>query len=254
MRMVQDRIQSMRDLLGDAQATVRLQDGDLSLPCGALLDALERCLQDCTGDLDDFNADEAEMETLPPPPETVYVSTRNTDPDYRAAREEFNQMRVAELRDNMQKPDGPIVSLLGAHRDTLDESDRALQAWAGECNEQYLGKSAGVYAVHLPGNDIEPLDPVLQLHWTLLRFCHGVKAASAVWDAVIEREAMLQATLDRFPAGLRDLVLSGAFLSESGMIPDPMVLGQVGEDAGDGPTLVVYALANHFVMILLQSD
>lgn len=248
MQGVRDQIQSLRDLLGDAQATVRTQKDELVLPCGALLDALEQCLPDCA--LDDFDADEAEAA---PPPETTYVSPRNADPAYRAARDEFNRIRAAELAADAQKTaDGPVIALPVAHRDDMSEESRAAHAWAGECAERYLGKDTGVYVVTLP----DAGDPVLRLHLTLMRFCPGVEATSAVWDAIVEREAALQATFDRFPEDLRSLVQSGAFLLDDGTIPDPEVLGRVVDDeTGEetGALAVAYRLADRLVMILLQS-
>lgn len=265
---VQKQTELLRDILGNVQVPVALQDCEIAgntvtISSDKLFSALMPFLSRILDAQDDLNFDEEDPDDYYRTPlEVTHTSDRNDDPAYRAARDSFNRFRAEE------RPapawDGHVAALPVVHRDEMDPDTRALHEAVGETNEQYLGKQGGVYVVTLPPDDSGELThvreenpfqhAVMQLLLTLTSFCPGALASEETWETIAEMGTVLQATFEAFPDDLRRMVAAGAFLI-SGAPAVPTVMGQPVDDETGGEMdalLLQFSLPDQLVMVVLR--
>lgn len=242
---------SLKEMLEDETTTVRTVDGgEVEVAFDALLDALENRLEGIFEMADGFDADADEVV---PPPDVARVSRRNTDPDYREARDRFNQLQAAERAADV-RADGPVVPLPVQHRDEMSESERARAAVVGEINERYLGKDAGMYVVRMPfEDDGEGLATLL--HFTLMHYSPGVILSETVSKDLKGIEHILQVVFDCLSEPMQHMVRDNVFVADNGLVPDPIVIGQMTTEDGEelNAWMVMFQLPERMVMIILQS-
>ncbi|MGC9217751.1 hypothetical protein [Acidithiobacillus sp.] len=259
-------LETLRDLLFEQpvvlvdRAHCEIGEESVAINANALFEILEDRIHYFGPTADTQGVD---FDNPDPPPAVAYTSPRNADPAYRAAREEFARRRAEESLSGSAPTDGPVVTLPIAHRSELSEAGQVAAALGGEIFEQYAGKNAGIYVVHMPCVEAD-LDAsvvkLMLLQLTILIMSPVSMGDEEDWQAVARRSVPWQAAwqLDGaqdaireaypdFPDALKKLVEDGAFVVD-GAIPQPDVLGETDEDA----LLLAYRMPDRVVMLLVN--
>ncbi|WP_191088476.1 hypothetical protein, partial [Acidithiobacillus caldus] len=215
---------SLRGMLEDETTTVLTVDGgEVEVAFDALLDALENRLAGIFEMADDFDADADEAV---PPPDVAYVSRRNTDPEYRKAREALRREQAEASAQTVDKSK-PVVSFPIPHLDTLSLEERVPQVAINMANELYLGKKITFYPIYVPFGEDEP--EFLKELITLTIIMHSPVSLDSAVDVKLknmrvyeeddESEHKYLLLLDimndvfsKFPPELQDMVRAGRFI------------------------------------------
>jgi len=209
-------IGSLRGLLDDETTIIRTMDGnEVEVAFDALLDALEVRLETVFGVADGFDADTDE---IVPRPNVAHVSPRNSDPEYRKAREALRREQAEAAAQKVVDKDQPVVPFPVEHLDSLPPEDRIPQMAINIANEKFLGKKITFYPIHVPFGEDDPvfLIELIKLTMVVHSPVHIDSDTLSRLDSMraddMSMRGLLSDVFNGFPPELQDEVRAGAFV------------------------------------------